>query len=120
MGDNFESIRQAGECSPVVLMGKKLQICEESTEGSNIPANILTINDLMGGEGFISAYKPLQSKEIRNRIGKIPPKIPPSRIHWGYMAVAARRNRTLGRAVSYTACSRKGPFPNGRAMLSLK
>jgi hypothetical protein len=72
------------------------------------------------GEGFISAYKPLQSKEIRNRIGKIPPKIPPSRIHWGYMAVAARRNRTLGRAVSYTACSRKGPFPNGRAMLSLK
>src|ERR1035438_5334510 len=31
----------------------------------------------MRREGFIFIYKPLQSKEIRNRIGEIPPKVPP-------------------------------------------
>jgi hypothetical protein len=37
----------------------------------------------LGGEGFISIDKSLESKEIINRISKIPPKVPPSKIDWG-------------------------------------
>jgi hypothetical protein len=39
--------------------------------------------EIYGRRGFLSIDKSLESKEIRNSISKIPPKVPPSRIHWG-------------------------------------
>ena len=60
-------------------------------------------------------YKPLQSKEIRNRIGKIPPKVPPSRIHWGFIAAAARRTPpTRSKTRSNTSRSHSVPVWGSR------
>ena len=45
--------------------------------------NEAEVEDFTWREGFTSIDKSLESKEIRNRISKIPPKVPPSRIDWG-------------------------------------